>query len=71
MPEGARIRACGADAVTTRQRVHQQKRRADGKCAVEGCDVYTGEGYRCIEHKREHRKRMRIARSGGKRAESA
>ena len=51
--------------MTTRQRTHQKQRRAAGKCAVEGCDVYTGDDYRCVEHKREHRKRMRIARSGG------
>ena len=50
--------------MTTRQRDHQKTRRENGMCAVEGCEVYTGKAYRCVLHRREHRQKVRMARSG-------
>jgi len=46
-----------------RQARHVAKRRAEGKCAREGCKE-TASAYYCPAHKREHRERMRKSRSG-------
>lgn len=47
----------------TRQRRHQQKRRAAGKCAREGCKEQSGSKYLCPFHAAEHAKRMRERRA--------
>lgn len=49
--------------MTTRQRDHQKARVAAGKCAREGCKEPAA-GHYCVEHKREHRARMRATRAG-------
>jgi hypothetical protein len=41
----------------TRQADHVKNRRAQGLCGREGCQVVTGDKFRCDQHAEEHRAR--------------
>lgn len=42
--------------------MHRQRRRAQGYCAREGCQIFTGRDYYCDEHRALHAERMRLKR---------
>ncbi len=48
--------------MATKQQRHREHRKAMGMCPREGCPEFTG-GSLCLEHKRQHRQKVRKLRA--------